>query len=74
MFAYNYFNCDMHEAAHGRAPPWPPASSGSPAPGTIVFTYQGDGDLAAIGTAEIIHAAMRGRKSPPSSSTMPFTA
>ena len=46
VFAYNYFNCDMHEAAHG----------------TIVFTYQGDGDLAAIGTAEIIHAAMRGEK------------
>ncbi|OLA31606.1 MAG: 2-oxoglutarate oxidoreductase [Firmicutes bacterium CAG:137_57_8] len=47
VFAYNYFNCDMHEAAHGRA---------------LVFTYQGDGDLAAIGTAEIIHAAMRGEK------------
>ena len=61
VFAYKYFNCDMQEAAHGRAPavatgikrthPTPP-----------VFTYQGDGDLASIGAAEIVHAAMRGEK------------
>lgn len=59
VFAYNYFNCDMHEAAHGRAPA---VATGIKRvlPENTVFTYQGDGDLAAIGTAEIIHAAMRG--------------
>lgn len=62
VFAYNYFNCDMHEAAHGRAPAVATAIKRVSAPGTTVFTYQGDGDLAAIGTAEIIHAAMRGEK------------
>ena len=62
VFAYNYFNCDMHEAAHGRAPAVATGIKRVSAPGTIVFTYQGDGDLAAIGTAEIIHAAMRGEK------------
>ena len=62
VFAYNYFNCDMHEAAHGRAPAVATAIKRVSEPGTIVFTYQGDGDLAAIGTAEVIHAAMRGEK------------
>lgn len=59
VFAYNYFNCDMHEAAHGRAPA---VATGIKRvlPESHVFTYQGDGDLAAIGTGEIIHAAMRG--------------
>ena len=58
VFAYNYFNCDMHEAAHGRAPA---VATGIKRvlPDNTVFTYQGDGDLAAIGTAEVIHAAMR---------------
>jgi len=61
VLAYDYFNCDMLEAAHGRAP----------AVGTglkrvlkdrVVFTYQGDGDLASIGMAEIVHAASRGER------------
>ena len=61
VFAYNYFNCDMQEAAHGRAPA---VATGIKRvyPENTVFTYQGDGDLAAIGTAEIIHAAHRGEK------------
>jgi 2-oxoglutarate ferredoxin oxidoreductase subunit beta len=62
VFAYNYFNCDMHEAAHGRAPAVATAIKRVSAPGTTVFSYQGDGDLAAIDTAEVIHAAMRGEK------------
>ena len=62
VFAYNYFNCDMHEAAHGRAPAVATAIKRVSEPGIMVFTYQGDGDLAAIGTAEVIHAAMRGEK------------
>ena len=59
VFAYNYFNCDMHEAAHGRAPA---VATGIKRvlPNNLVFTYQGDGDLAAIGTAETVHAATRG--------------
>ncbi len=59
VFAYNYFDCDMQQAAHGRAPA---VATGIKRvhPDSIVFTYQGDGDLAAIGTAEIIHAAARG--------------
>ena len=60
VFAYNYFNCDMHEAAHGRAPAVATGIRRASDPGTIVFTYQGDGDLAAIGTAETIHACTRG--------------
>ncbi|MHB1459638.1 MAG: thiamine pyrophosphate-dependent enzyme, partial [Armatimonadota bacterium] len=54
-----YFECDIIEAAHGRAPA---VATGVKRclPENIVFTYQGDGDLAAIGTAEIIHAAARG--------------
>ena len=61
VFAYNYFNCDMLEAAHGRAPA---VATGVKRvnPNNIVFTYQGDGDLASIGTAEIVHAATRGEK------------
>ncbi|MBM7582207.1 2-oxoglutarate ferredoxin oxidoreductase subunit beta [Caldicoprobacter guelmensis] len=59
VFAYEYFNCDMQEAAHGRAPA---VATGIKRvlPDRVVFTYQGDGDLAAIGTAEIVHAAIRG--------------
>lgn len=58
---YEYFNCDMVQAAHGRAPA---VATGVKRvhPNNIVFTYQGDGDLAAIGTAEIVHAAARGEK------------
>jgi len=62
VFAYDYFSCDMHEAAHGRAPAVATGIKRVSEPGTMVFTYQGDGDLAAIGTAEIVHAAMRGEK------------
>jgi 2-oxoglutarate/2-oxoacid ferredoxin oxidoreductase subunit beta len=59
VFAYEYFNCDAQEAAHGRAPA---VATGIKRvhPDNVVFTYQGDGDLASIGTAEIVHAAMRG--------------
>ncbi len=59
VFAYEYFNLDFISAAHGRAPA---VATGIKRcrPDSIVFTYQGDGDLAAIGTAEIIHAANRG--------------
>lgn len=58
---YEYFNCDMQQAAHGRAPA---VATGIKRvhPDNVVFTYQGDGDLAAIGTAEIVHAAARGEK------------
>lgn len=61
VFAYNYFNCDMYEAAHGRAPA---VATGIKRvhPETCVFTYQGDGDLASIGMAETVHAAARGEK------------
>lgn len=59
VFAYNYFECDMFQAAHGRAPAVATGIKRSH-PDTVVFTYQGDGDLAAIGTAETIHAATRG--------------
>ena len=59
VFAYNYFNCDMIEAAHGRAPAVATGVKRTH-PDTVVFTYQGDGDLAAIGTAETVHAATRG--------------
>lgn len=59
VFAYNYFNCDMIEAAHGRAPAVATGVKRA-LPDTTVFTYQGDGDLAAIGTAETVHAASRG--------------
>ncbi len=59
VFAYNYFNCDMIEAAHGRAPAVATGVKRTH-PELVVFTYQGDGDLAAIGTAETVHAATRG--------------
>ena len=61
VFAYDYFTCDMQEASHGRAPS---CATGIKRvhPDAAVFTYQGDGDLASIGTAEIVHAAMRGEK------------
>ena len=58
---YLYFNCDMVQAAHGRAPAVATGIKRS-LPENVVFTYQGDGDLAAIGTAEILHAATRGEK------------
>ncbi|MDE6453792.1 MAG: 2-oxoglutarate oxidoreductase [Muribaculaceae bacterium] len=59
VFAYNYIDVDWVEAAHGRAPAVATALSRLN-PDNLVFTYQGDGDLAAIGTAETIHAANRG--------------
>lgn len=59
VLAYEYFNCDMQEASHGRAPAVATGIKRS-LPESVVFTYQGDGDLASIGTAEIIHAAHRG--------------
>ncbi|MBE7022124.1 MAG: 2-oxoglutarate oxidoreductase [Ruminococcaceae bacterium] len=59
VFAYDYFNCDMVEAAHGRAPAVATGIKRTNAD-NVVFTYQGDGDLAAIGTAETVHAAARG--------------
>lgn len=61
VFGYKYFNLDSIEAAHGRAPA---AATGVKRtnPNNVVFTYQGDGDLASIGTAEIVHAAHRGEK------------
>ena len=59
VFAYNYFDCDFAEAPHGRAPAMATGVK-RVHPHHVVFTYQGDGDLAAIGTAEIIHAATRG--------------
>ncbi len=59
VFAYNYIDIDWVEAAHGRAPAVATAVKRLQ-PDKMVFTYQGDGDLAAIGTAETIHAANRG--------------
>ena len=61
VLGYKYFNMDTQEASHGRAPA---AATGVKRvhPDKTVFTYQGDGDLASIGTAEIIHAAARGEK------------
>ena len=61
VFAYNYLDIDMQEAAHGRASA---AATGIKRvlPDKIVFSYQGDGDLAAIGTAETLHTANRGEK------------
>jgi len=61
VFAYDYFNCDMMEAAHGRAPAVATGIKRAN-PDDLVFTYQGDGDLASIGAAEIVHAAARGEK------------
>lgn len=59
VFAYNYFNVDACEAAHGRAPAMATGVK-RVSPNKIVFTYQGDGDLASIGLAEVVHAAGRG--------------
>ena len=59
VMAYDYFNNDMIEAAHGRAPAVATGVKRS-LPDKLVFTYQGDGDLAAIGTAETVHVATRG--------------
>ena len=59
VFAYNYFECDMQQASHGRAPAVATGIKRAN-PANVVFTYQGDGDLAAIGTAETVHAATRG--------------
>jgi len=61
VLAYKYFNCDVQQAAHGRAPA---VATGIKRvnPDKVVFTYQGDGDLASIGAAEIVHAAARGER------------
>ncbi|HEY3341136.1 MAG TPA: thiamine pyrophosphate-dependent enzyme [Anaerolineae bacterium] len=59
VYAYNYFECDFAVAAHGRAPAMATGLK-RVMPDKVVFTYQGDGDLASIGTAEIMHAAARG--------------
>lgn len=61
VLLYDYFDLDAYEAAHGRAPA---IATGCKRvhPELVVFTYQGDGDLAAIGTAEIVHAAARGER------------
>jgi 2-oxoglutarate ferredoxin oxidoreductase subunit beta len=61
VLMYNYFTIDFQESAHGRAPAMATGAK-RVRPDLIVFTYQGDGDLASIGTAEIIHAANRGEK------------
>lgn len=61
VLAYDYFNCDMLEAAHGRAPAIATAIKRL-LPDRYLFTYQGDGDLASIGMAEIVHASARGEK------------
>lgn len=58
VMAYDYFSCDMVEAAHGRAPAVATGIKRAN-PDNIVFTYQGDGDLASIGTAETVHSATR---------------
>ena len=59
VMAYNYFACDMVQAAHGRAPAVATGLKRGD-PSKIVVTYQGDGDLASIGTAETVHSASRG--------------
>ena len=59
VFAYNYFNMDFAEAAHGRAPAMATGLK-RVSPDKLVFTYQGDGDLASIGAGEILHTAARG--------------
>lgn len=59
VMAYDYFGCDMIEAPHGRAPAVATGVKRA-RPESVVFTYQGDGDLAAIGTAETVHSATRG--------------
>ena len=59
VMSYDYFACDMVQAPHGRAPAVATGLKRA-IPENVVFTYQGDGDLAAIGTAETVHAATRG--------------
>lgn len=59
VMAYDFYTCDMVQAPHGRAPAVATGLKRS-LPDNIIFTYQGDGDLAAIGTAETVHAATRG--------------
>jgi 2-oxoglutarate ferredoxin oxidoreductase subunit beta len=59
VFAYNYFDTDFVEAPHGRAPAMATGIK-RVMPDRVVFTYQGDGDLASIGMGEIVHAAARG--------------
>src|SRR6266545_1360280 len=61
VFAYNYFDCDFVVAAHGRAPAMATGIK-RVLPDQVIFTYQGDGDLASIGLAEILHAAARGEQ------------
>jgi 2-oxoglutarate ferredoxin oxidoreductase subunit beta len=61
VLAYKYFNTDFHEASHGRAPAVATGIKRA-RPDLIVFSYQGDGDLASIGMAEIVHCANRGEK------------
>lgn len=71
VFSYYYFNCDMVQCPHGRAPAVATGVKRSK-PDSIVFTYQGDGDFAAIGTAEAVHAANEERILLLSSSIMLF--
>ncbi len=59
VLAFNYFECDFAEAAHGRAPAMATGMK-RVNPDLVIFTYQGDGDLASIGTNEVVHAAARG--------------
>ncbi len=59
VMAYDYFTCDFIQAPHGRAPAVATGVKRADPENNIVFTYQGDGDLAAIGTAETVHAAAR---------------
>jgi len=61
VLAYEFFNCDMQEASHGRAMAVATGIKRA-RPDLVVFTYQGDGDLASIGTAETVHTANRGEK------------
>ena len=61
VLAYDFFACDMVQAAHGRAPAVATALK-RVMPDSVVFSYQGDGDLASIGMAETVHAATRGEK------------
>jgi len=61
VLAYNYFETDFHQASHGRAPAVATGIKRA-RPDLVVFTYQGDGDLASIGAAEILHCANRGEK------------
>ena len=61
VLAYDYIDCDFQEAAHGRAPAMATGIKRT-RPDLVVFTYQGDGDLASIGMGEIVHAANRGEK------------